>query len=126
MGLAAALLPLSLLLVEHALWPLFVMFVLGAVVSGIFPLAMATIPSETVPNRQLGTVLGLTMGLGEIMGGVLSPTIAGWVADAQGLKSTLWIMVGLSLAIGALGCLLWETAPRVLQGRQGGSMLSPA
>ena len=125
MGLAAALLPLSMLFVEHALWPLFAMFVLGAVVSGVFPLAMATIPSETVPNRELGTVLGLTMGLGEIVGGVFSPTIAGWVADAQGLKSTLWVMVGLSLATGALGCFLEETAPRVLHGRQGGSMLRP-
>ncbi len=117
MGLAAALLPLSLLFVEHALWPLFAMFCLGAAVSGTFPLVMATIPSETVPNRELGTVLGLTMGLGEIVGGVLTPTIAGWAADAQGLKSTLWIMVGLSLVTGALGCLLKETAPRVLSGR---------
>ena len=125
MGLAAALLPLSMLFVEQALWPLFVLFILGSVVSGIFPLAMATIPSETVPNRELGTVLGLTMGLGEIVGGVFSPTLAGWIADSQGLKSTLWIMVGLSLATGALGCLLRETAPRVLHGRQGGSMLRP-
>lgn len=123
MGLAAALLPLSMLFVEHALWPLFAMFVLGAAVSGIFPLAMATIPSETVPNRELGTVLGLTMGLGEIVGGVFSPTIAGWVADAQGLKATLWIMCSLSLATGGLGCFLLETAPRVLQGRASGSML---
>ncbi len=123
MGLAAALLPLSMLFVEHALWPLFAMFVLGAAVSGIFPLAMATIPSETVPNRDLGTVLGLTMGLGEIVGGVFSPTIAGWIADAQGLKATLWIMLSLSLATGALGCFLNETAPRVLQGRAAGSML---
>jgi ACS family hexuronate transporter-like MFS transporter len=116
MGLIAALLPLSMLLVEHALWPLFMMFALGAAVSGIFPLAMATIPSETVPNRELGTVLGLTMGLGEIIGGVFSPWIAGSIADAHGLRSTLWIMVGLSVAAGLLACFLNETAPRVLQG----------
>jgi MFS transporter, ACS family, hexuronate transporter len=115
MALAAALLPLSMLIVADTLWPLFVMFALGAAVSGIFPLAMATIPSETVPNRELGTVLGLTMGLGEIIGGVLSPWIAGSIADVEGLRSTLWIMVGLSAATAVLACFLKETAPRVVQ-----------
>jgi MFS family permease len=60
--------------------------------------------------------LGLTMGLGEIIGGVFSPWIAGSIADAHGLRSTLWIMVGLSVATGLLACFLNETAPRVLQG----------
>jgi MFS transporter, ACS family, hexuronate transporter len=117
MALAATLLPLSMIIQTQALWPLFVMFALGAAVSGVFPLAMATIPSETVPNRELGTVLGLTMGLGEIVGGVLSPWIAGSIADAVGLRSTLWMMVGLGVATAVLACFLKETAPRVLQRR---------
>ncbi len=117
MGLAAALLPASLLFVEQAQWPLFVMFAAGAAVSGVFPLAMATIPSETVPSRQLGTVLGLTMGLGEIVGGVLSPWLAGSLADSWGLRSTLWMMVGLSVATAALACFLEETAPRLARVR---------
>jgi MFS transporter, ACS family, hexuronate transporter len=117
MALAATLLPLSMLIHTQALWPLFVMFALGAAVSGVFPLAMATVPSETVPNRELGTVLGLTMGLGEIIGGVLSPWIAGSIADAVGLRSTLWMMVGLGVATAVLACFLKETAPRVLQAR---------
>jgi MFS transporter, ACS family, hexuronate transporter len=117
MALAAALLPASLLFVEQALWPLFVMFAAGAAVSGVFPLAMATIPSETMPSRQLGTVLGLTMGLGEIVGGVFSPWFAGSLADAWGLRSTLWLMVGLSVATAVLACFLQETAPRVVRVR---------
>ena len=115
MSLLALLIPLGAMFVHQPLWPLFVLFALGAAMSGVFPLAMATIPSETVPPRQLATVLGLTMGLGEIIGGVFAPTLAGRAADSSGLGATLWILIGLSLATGLLACFIEETAPRVLQ-----------
>jgi ACS family hexuronate transporter-like MFS transporter len=115
MSLLALLIPLGAMFVHQPLWLLFVLFALGAAMSGVFPLAMATIPSETVPPRQLATVLGLTMGLGEIIGGVFAPTLAGRAADSSGLGATLWILIGLSLATGLLACFIEETAPRVLQ-----------
>jgi MFS family permease len=114
MSLIAMLLPLGALYVTQPLWLLFVMFGVGAAASGVFPLVMATIPSETVPPWQLATVLGLTMGLGEIVGGVVTPTLAGRAADASGLAAPLWILVGLSAATGILACFIQETAPRVL------------
>jgi MFS family permease len=117
MSLIASLLPLSVLFIHQQLWLVFVMFGIGAAASGVFPLVMATIPSETVPPHQLATVLGLTMGLGEIIGGVFAPTLAGSAADSYGLGATLWIMVGLSVATGALACFVQETAPRVLRQR---------
>jgi len=117
MSLIALLIPLGAMFVHQPLWLLFVLFALGAAMSGVFPLAMATIPSETVPPRQLATVLGLTMGLGEIIGGVFAPTLAGRAADSSGLGATLWILVGLSLVTGLLACFIEETAPRVLQRR---------
>jgi MFS family permease len=117
MSLIALLIPLGAMFVHQPLWLLFVLFALGAAMSGVFPVAMATIPSETVPPRQLATVLGLTMGLGEIIGGVFAPTLAGRAADSSGLGATLWILIGLSLATGLLACFIEETAPRVLQRR---------
>src|ERR1700722_9553110 len=117
MSLIAALIPLGAMLVHQPLWLLFVLFALGAAMSGVFPLAMATIPSETVPPRQLATVLGLTMGLGEIIGGVFAPTLAGRAADANGLGATLWILIGLSVVTSVLACFIKETAPRVLRQR---------
>ncbi len=115
MSLIGALIPLSALFIDQPLWMVFVLFALGAAISGVFPLAMATIPSETVPPQQLATVLGLTMGLGEIIGGVFTPTLAGWAADAKGLGATLWILIGLSVATCLLACFIRETAPRVLR-----------
>jgi MFS transporter, ACS family, hexuronate transporter len=120
MSLIGALIPLGALYVDQPLWLVFVLFGLGAAISGCFPLAMATIPSETVPPRQLATVLGLTMGFGEIIGGVVSPAVAGWVADVSGLQATLWMLVGLSAVTGILACFIQETAPRVLHRRLAG------
>jgi MFS family permease len=117
MSLIAALIPLAALFVHQPLWVVFVLFALGAAMSGVFPLAMATIPSETVPPQQLATVLGLTMGLGEIIGGVFAPTLAGRAADSSGLGATLWILIGLSVVTGVLACFIQETAPRVLRQR---------
>ena len=105
MSLIASLLPLSVLFIHQQLWLVFVMFGIGAAASGVFPLVMATIPSETVPPHQLATVLGLTMGLGEIIGGVFAPTLAGSAADSYGLGVTLWILVGLSVATSVPGLL---------------------
>src|SRR5690606_18723277 len=48
-------------------------FFIGWMVNGIFPIFMATIPSETFPPTQHATVLGLAMGSCEILGGVFGP-----------------------------------------------------
>jgi len=78
---------------------------------------MATVPSESVDRRHIATVLGVCMGTGEIIGGVLSPSIAGFAADLAGLQAPLWIMLGLAIAGGLLALGLRETAPRVVMRR---------
>ena len=79
--------------------------------NGIFPLFMATVPSESVDPRYVATALGLSMGLGEALGGVLAPSLAGVAADAVGLQAPIWIMAGLSLASFVIAMFLKETAP---------------
>jgi MFS family permease len=117
-GLLGILMPLGVLLTQGtSTAPLYLSFALGSILSGVFPLAMATIPSESVEPARTATTLSLTMGLSEIVGGVCAPVIAGWFADHQGLAAPLWIMVGLSLAVALLALLLRETAPRVLARR---------
>jgi cyanate permease len=90
------------------------MFFVGWGVNGIFPLFMATVPSESVDPKHQATVLGLCMGSGEVLGGVLSPSLAGMAADRVGLTAPLWIMLGLTILSGLLACGLRETAPRLL------------
>jgi MFS family permease len=72
---------------------------------------MATIPSESLPPRYLASSLGLVMGLGEIIGGVSAPTLAGMASDAYGLQASMLIMGGCAVVGGVLALFLKETAP---------------
>jgi len=104
--------------------------VLGALIfvgwaaSGTFPLFMGTIPSETIPARYVATAMGLTVGIGEILGGVSAPALAGTAADHYGLTAPLFIQIACALA-GALTALaLKETAPRRVSAPAGQSQLA--
>jgi predicted MFS family arabinose efflux permease len=113
-------LPLGAIYYGGPAWVLAGIFVFGWALTGIFPLFMGTVPSETIDLRHMTTAMALVMGAGEVFGGVLSPTIAGWAADRAGLAAPLWIMLGLCLAAGGLALFLNETAPAVLRGRSDG------
>ena len=91
--------------------------ILGSTLSGVFPMVMATIPSEVVGAARTTTALSLTMGISEIVGGVFAPSIAGIIADAHGLAATLWILAGITAAIIVLALFLRETAPAVIARR---------
>ncbi|MEP7245965.1 MAG: MFS transporter [Gammaproteobacteria bacterium] len=110
-------LPLGAMFFEGSVWALAVIFFVGWGLNGIFPLFMATVPSESVDPRHMATVLGVCMGTGEILGGVLAPFIAGLAADRSGLQAPLWMMFGLAIAAGVVALGLRETAPRVLARR---------
>jgi predicted MFS family arabinose efflux permease len=114
MPLIGVILPIGALYFSGSVWVLAGMFFVGWGVNGIFPLFMATVPSESVDPKHQATVLGLCMGSGEVLGGVLSPSLAGIAADRVGLTAPLWIMLGLTILSGLLACGLRETAPRVL------------
>jgi fucose permease len=105
-------LPLGALFFEGSAWVLGAIFFIGWIVVGAFPLFMATIPSETVDQRHTATALGLIMGVGEGVGGVISPTLAGAAADRFGLQAPLWIMFALPILAALLSLGLRETAPR--------------
>jgi MFS family permease len=97
------------------IWQLFALFAVGSVISGIFPISMATIPAETVAPRLMATVLGVTMGAAEIIGGVFGPMASGLIADRFGLQATSWVLVCLTIMMALLGLALLETAPAAVR-----------
>src|SRR5262249_213595 len=88
-------LPLGAMYFGGSVWALAAIFFFGWALNGIFPLFMATVPSESVDREHIAVVLGLCMGIPEVIGGVLSPWIAGRVADRVGADAPLWTMFGL-------------------------------
>jgi len=92
-------------------------FFVGWAVNGIFPIFMATIPSESFRPLHHATVLGLAMGSCEILGGVFGPPVAGWLNDTFGVNSFLWMLMVLALISGFVAMGLRETAPAVLARR---------
>ncbi|HEY2677921.1 MAG TPA: MFS transporter [Steroidobacteraceae bacterium] len=104
-------LPMGALFYHGSIWILALIFFFGWALTGAFPLFMGTIPSETVSAKHMTTAMAIIIGSGEVVGGVISPAIAGWAADLAGLAAPLWIMMGLCAAGGVLAFALTETAP---------------
>jgi ACS family hexuronate transporter-like MFS transporter len=101
---------------------------LGAIIfigwsaSGVFPIFMATIPSETIPSKYVATSLGLIVGVGEVVGGGFGAPIAGKLADLYGPTAPMYMAMGCALMGALLALGLKETAPVKLRARK----LAPA
>jgi len=115
-SLIAACCPIALLYAPSPM-VLGVLMVLTYTGLGCFTLFISTIPAETVPREVMATALGMIMGVGELVGGFVAPTVAGFAADQFGLSIVMWISCGGALLAAGLSLLLKETAPSVLQRR---------
>src|ERR1700722_9664190 len=105
------LVPLAALQFHASLFMLGALIFIGCSASGTFPLFMGTVPSETIPARYVATSLGMVVGLGEILGGVGAPAIAGRAADLYGLQAPVIIMAICAVVGTVLALFLRETAP---------------
>jgi predicted MFS family arabinose efflux permease len=112
------LVPLAALHFQGSLIMLGLLIFIGWSASGTFPLFMGTVPSETIPARYVATSLGMTVGLGEILGGVGAPAFAGRAADHYGLQAPLMIMAVCAIVGTVLALFLRETAPVRLARKQ--------
>jgi MFS family permease len=120
------LVPLAALYFQGSLLMLGALIFIGWSASGTFPLFMGTVPSETIPARYVATSLGMVVGLGEILGGVGAPAIAGRAADHYGLQAPLLIMAACAIVGTVLALFLRETAPLRLARQARPSAVAPA
>jgi sugar phosphate permease len=72
---------------------------------------MGVVPSETVPKALAASSMGLVVGVGEVVGGVVTPTISGSIADHTSLAAHMVVMIVCALGGGLLSLFLRETAP---------------
>ncbi|MBT2654975.1 MFS transporter [Bacillus sp. ISL-18] len=78
---------------------------------GVGALVMSVIPAESVPLQYAGVTVGLTIGIGEIFGGVLNPVLSGMAADAWGLTAPLLISSSAAVLAFIFSLFIQETAP---------------
>ncbi len=116
-SLLGVILPLGAMFFTGSSWLLAAIFFFGWALNGVFPIFMATVPSESVDPRLTASLTGIVMGIGEVLGGVLSPFAAGMLSDNFGRSAVMWMMLGLTLLAALVGTGLRETAPRVLARR---------
>jgi MFS family permease len=82
--------------------------------AGVYPLFMSTVPGESVNGKFVATAISSIQGFGEIIGAVVGMMVAGVMADAYGLVSTMWLFVGCMVAATLIAFAYYETAPVVL------------
>jgi MFS family permease len=68
--------------------------------------------TECVPDQLAGTAVSLPLGVGEIFGAAVLPTIAGILADRFGLYAPMWMATVAGVVIAFLSLFYIETAPR--------------
>lgn len=122
-GLLSVLAPLSLLWIANPVVLAVAVFVFAAGM-GVGGLAMSVIPSESVPAAYAGLAVGLSAGVGELIGGFLTPMLTGIAADQFGLPVALVVSSAGALVATVFAVFLKETAPRVLRARQESAMVT--
>ncbi|MEO8464333.1 MAG: MFS transporter [Gammaproteobacteria bacterium] len=90
------------------------LFVVSFFCLGNVALITGPIATEAAPIGLVSSAIGVVVGAGEIFGGGVAPSIAGFIGNAYGIENTLYVaLTGVVLGI-AVSLFLRETAPRKL------------
>ncbi|WP_141335503.1 MFS transporter [Paenibacillus sp. tmac-D7] len=103
--------PLSILFFNGPFWMLMILVIIGCAGPGPMALFMSIIPAETIPRKYIGAAVGLTMGVGELIGGVGIVTLSGVAADHYGIMVPLLMSAAFALISALVSLFLIETSP---------------
>jgi len=88
------------------------LFVVSFFCLGNVALITGPIATEAAPAGLISSAIGVVVGAGEIFGGGVAPSIAGFVGKHYGIENTLYVaLVGVTLGV-VVSLLFKETAPR--------------
>ncbi|MFI8386889.1 MFS transporter [Streptomyces sp. NPDC085540] len=79
--------------------------------NGCLALLAGTVTVESVPANLMAAAAGTVMGLSEIFGGGVAPSLAGFLAQNYGIQHVLYLALGGLLVCLVATSLLRETAP---------------
>ena len=105
--------PLAAMYYSGPLVGLCVLVFAGSAMVGAAPLTYATIPCESAPPESTSSIIGFILALSALVGGVVGPAAAGWIADRWGLGAPLYLAVACCLINTASCVALEESAPRL-------------
>jgi sugar phosphate permease len=89
------------------------LFVVSFFCLGNVALITGPIATEAAPAGLVSSAIGIVVGSGEIFGGGVAPSIAGYIAQNYGIENVLFVALS-GVVFGAIVCLfLRETAPRL-------------
>ena len=109
-GLLLILVPLSIVFVDSVPLMMLLLFI-GSAGSGVIGMSMSVIPVESVPLQYSGLAIGLTIGIGEFVGGFLNPVVNGALADNFGIQTPLFVAAGAAVIALLFTFFFKETAP---------------
>jgi len=104
--------PIGALYFNGPLWGMAALLFVGWAGTGAFPLFMGVVPGETVSRALAASSMGLVVMIGELVGGVGMPWVAGKVADQTSLAAPMTIAAICAFCGGLASLFLKETAPR--------------
>lgn len=113
-GLLLILIPLAIVYVDSIPLMMVLLFI-GSAGSGVIGMSMSVIPVESVPLQYSGLVIGLTIGIGELIGGFLNPMVNGALADMFGIQTPLLVAAGAGVLAFLFSLFFKETAPAKMQ-----------
>lgn len=108
--------PLVVAYLDCSLFLLCVAIALSFLSYGCFPIVLCTIPAESVPTRYVSRAMAAVIGIAEIIGGVISPTVVGSLADQYGAQTPFIIASICSVGAACVTLFLKETAPLKMRG----------